>query len=617
MSELFIGRLTATAVAEHPTNHGTTSLQGPGSLASRVPALLANLADHRLAEAFAGTDLPGGEWCLRRVDLHLALDPDRPGPALETQWAAAVLQELAHLIRSGSAEVLHFPRISDAVNDMAADLATGRTANAWAWRQLGLLTDQDPEPAGAPAQVLLSLLWRWPELALSAVVSVVAAHGAAGLARVLGRRDWTELATIVATTAGVPAAMTAALWSVSVRQPDHTAMESESPANAPAQPAAQAPGPVSRARIVQSLTGNVAARSVLARAFLRSGFRPDPPTAAAWALLAAAEFDAGLLHRADAPAILISLSSRFLVPATAGSSPLGSRRKLAAAWPTTGNRQTGPSDQDTAGSSDEDANTGRASQDMARGESPGTNPHTHARVASGTEPEHARIKAARPSGLSGQNPADIEPGAGDAYPPPTNSSAELEDPPGGLTQELAKPTLWAGLPFLLATADDARIPELLLADPALTGQPLHWILHQLGQLLVPAAPDDPAVMALAGLPPGAEPPARLGAPDNPAHDGGPGGSAAAAAVAGERAALAGHATRWATATATRLRRTHLQPFGVVAEMAARRGTVLAQNGWIEVHLGLADVDVDVRRAGLDIDPGWIPWLGTVVRYVYS
>lgn len=611
MTELFIGRLTATAVAEHPTNP-TASLQGPGSLAARVPALLANLADHRLAEALAGTDLPGGEWCLRRVDLRLALDPDRPGPALETQWAAAVLQELQQLIRSGSAEVLHFPRISDAVNDMAAALATGRTANAWAWRQLGLLTDQDPEPAGAPAQALLSLLRRWPELALSAVVSVVAAHGAAGPARVLGRRGWTELATIVATAAGVPAAMTAALLSVSVRQPDHTAMENESPASAAAPPAAQAQGPASRAEIVESLTGGVAGRSVLARAFLRSGFRADPPTAAAWALLAAAEFDAGLLHRADAPAMLLSLSTRFLTPAAAGAGLRDSARDTAGTNAAPAHPGPGLEVPVAPGSSaNEDAPdwkngsraTGGPPQSGRRGTAAGETGPADA-TATGREalPEQFRDEAAST--------------AGDAVLPDTFGSAGDGDP-GGLAPEPAKPTLWAGLPFLLATADDAGIPDLLLADPALAGQPLHWILHRLGQLLVPAAPDDPAVMAFAGLPPGAEPPARLGAPDNPAHGGDPEDGAAAAAGAGERAALAGHATRWATATAARLRRAHLEPFGVVAELAARRGTVLAQNGWIEVHLGLADVDVDVRRAGLDIDPGWIPWLGTVVRYVYT
>ena len=28
-------------------------------------------------------------------------------------------------------------------------------------------------------------------------------------------------------------------------------------------------------------------------------------------------------------------------------------------------------------------------------------------------------------------------------------------------------------------------------------------------------------------------------------------------------------------------------------------------------------DVAVRRAGLDTDPGWVPWLGTVVMFRYE
>jgi hypothetical protein len=36
-----------------------------------------------------------------------------------------------------------------------------------------------------------------------------------------------------------------------------------------------------------------------------------------------------------------------------------------------------------------------------------------------------------------------------------------------------------------------------------------------------------------------------------------------------------------------------------------------------VHLSLDDVDLDVRRAGLDGDPGWVWWLGQVVRFVYE
>ncbi|MEU9372832.1 hypothetical protein AB0D94_03510 [Streptomyces sp. NPDC048255] len=58
------------------------------------------------------------------------------------------------------------------------------------------------------------------------------------------------------------------------------------------------------------------------------------------------------------------------------------------------------------------------------------------------------------------------------------------------------------------------------------------------------------------------------------------------------------------------------PVAVVAALARRGGRIVAEPGWIEVRLAVADVDVAVRRAGLDLDPGWVPWLGAVVRYVY-
>ena len=51
-------------------------------------------------------------------------------------------------------------------------------------------------------------------------------------------------------------------------------------------------------------------------------------------------------------------------------------------------------------------------------------------------------------------------------------------------------------------------------------------------------------------------------------------------------------------------------------MVRRPGSVLARPGWIEVRLPAEQVDLQVRRAGLDLDPGWVPWLGAVVRYRY-
>lgn len=37
---------------------------------------------------------------------------------------------------------------------------------------------------------------------------------------------------------------------------------------------------------------------------------------------------------------------------------------------------------------------------------------------------------------------------------------------------------------------------------------------------------------------------------------------------------------------------------------------------LDIVLRMADLDLGVRRVGLDIDPGWVEWLGTVVRFHY-
>jgi hypothetical protein len=57
--------------------------------------------------------------------------------------------------------------------------------------------------------------------------------------------------------------------------------------------------------------------------------------------------------------------------------------------------------------------------------------------------------------------------------------------------------------------------------------------------------------------------------------------------------------------------------GPVTGEVIRRGAVVAADpGWIEVRFSLRDLDPAIRRAGLDLDPGWLPWLGTVVSFAY-
>lgn len=169
-------------------------------------------------------------------------------------------------------------------------------------------------------------------------------------------------------------------------------------------------------------------------------------------------------------------------------------------------------------------------------------------------------------------------------------------------------TEWAGLPFLLSTAAAAGLPDRAVEDPAFADRPLRWVLHAAGRALVPVEPGDSAVLGLAGIP----------------ADRGGALIHAAPATPAEQAAIDRLARDWTMVTAARLAAAPPtadepadDPTGAIHTLARRSGRVVGAPGWIEVRLPLAQVDLRVRRAGLDIDPGWLPWLGTVVRYIYE
>lgn len=161
-------------------------------------------------------------------------------------------------------------------------------------------------------------------------------------------------------------------------------------------------------------------------------------------------------------------------------------------------------------------------------------------------------------------------------------------------------TAWGGLLFLLNTAADAGLPDSL-DEPLFVDRPTPWLVRQLGVRLVPAMPGDPAVLAFSGVD-----------PDLPDNQPSPDDS--------EAAALDRCAARWVAATAARLRSEaadRQSDLELVRMLARRDATVVREPGWVEVVFRLDDVDLDVRRSGLDIDPAWVWWLGQVVRFLYE
>jgi hypothetical protein len=54
----------------------------------------------------------------------------------------------------------------------------------------------------------------------------------------------------------------------------------------------------------------------------------------------------------------------------------------------------------------------------------------------------------------------------------------------------------------------------------------------------------------------------------------------------------------------------------VREIVRRPGLVTLTRTDLDISLALDSADIRIRRIGLDLDPGWLPWFGRVVRFHY-
>jgi hypothetical protein len=169
-------------------------------------------------------------------------------------------------------------------------------------------------------------------------------------------------------------------------------------------------------------------------------------------------------------------------------------------------------------------------------------------------------------------------------PAPPHSAAESDIPlPPPHTWENPRPTDHAGFLFVVALLHQLGIANLLAAHPDLieTGWPEDLLLRLARRLDI--SRDDPIIAWLA------PPPAPLP-----------------------------QAARALTAIWLRRIRGHLrhQVGKTLATIVHRRGAIVATRTHVDLLMRHSQVDMAIRRAGLDLDPGWLPWLGRVVQFHY-
>lgn len=546
---------------------------------ARVDRLLRLVASGALEERDATFGDLSGDWFVRRIDLQLDLASDESESRAAGRLASLIADAVRDLVPDGI-NVLHFRSRSRLLLDVTVGLTTGDTTRAWAWRQAGLLTPADPDPVLRPGAALLAALGREPRLAVPVLVRTVERTSIRAVDAALGPDGWAALAGLVRPG-----------WRAS-----STSISLAPPAAHPTPP-----HPVS-AHLAQRAAAVLAASSLASA--VRSGLPTvDDGTASALAVLVLTEADpaADLGPLEPVAAGLTSSVSPGPRPAAAESRAPG-WRNVAPRPGTVGEElpiaRAAPTRPPSGGTAVEAGGSGRQDAQRREGQRPpiGAPGPVPARLPAGEAPTAIGDAPARlPGGGVGSSLEEAAPGG-----------ALLDDDPLSQPQdsdaERGVSTNWAGLLFVLNAADPAHLPEAIETDARLAGRPRWWVLHQLALRLVPVAADDPAARAFAGLTP------TMPQPDGPPAD------------PVEEEALDVHAAELAAAVDLLLERSHHPdddaPPPTLWLLARRRGWIVADPGWIEVQLSLDDVDFHVRRAGLDLDPGWLGWLGTVVVFRY-
>ena len=211
--------------------------------------------------------------------------------------------------------------------------------------------------------------------------------------------------------------------------------------------------------------------------------------------------------------------------------------------------------------------------------------------------------------------------------PPGDAPEALEDEPGEVASWSSE---WCALLYLVNVSQRLELPERLWQIGVDEGAVLASIFARLAD-----SDEDPAPRLLSAAFPEAPPPISL-VPDWARDEVRTGALDAAARLLGApveplRARIAdleafysagpefdiaawGAACHLAVAEAM-LGRT-LAP-GAIAELFARPGRIEADDNAFRVIQPLAAIDLDMRRAGLDLDPGLLPWLDRRLLFLFE
>jgi hypothetical protein len=510
--------------------------------------------------------------CIRDVRAVVNMRLREPDSALTTGVGVAIAGAVRRLIDERSPLVVEYGSRVQALVDLASSASAGEFSRSWAWAQVGIWRADFPLGADVTADRIVRALAGEPTHAVA-----VLAH--------LARERTDRFRTLAARA-------TPKAWAALA----HAALAAASGTPVPTRGVAGViRESIDGAREMQTLSRiarRVVMHSMIARASAAGFARDSADTRGALSALMLLEAEPSAARRADLPRLLKTIEQVVALAEVPDPAP-----RLE-----TGDRQTDSLDGTrTRSASRMDDDNRHAVAGDRREELAAAIPRD--------EGDNQRPESREAAHIDRERPPDAAP-RGDTSDASLRATGEDASPSGENAGD-APPevravnrTQYGGLLYLVNLLANTGLVETIAADPWWAERGLRWVLHQVAMALVRIDPDDPAALVFAGLAPGTPPPSAQQEP--------PTGLEQAALdalrdviVQALRDAL-GAASEDAAASDE----------AVVARVCARHAHIVAEPGWIEARFSVEDVSLDVRRAGLDRNPDWVPWLGIVLRFVY-
>ncbi|WP_308367702.1 MULTISPECIES: hypothetical protein [unclassified Microbulbifer] len=514
------------------------------------------------------------EICLRLVRVPLAFDPDQSRQRNAELWSRHIAEAIGVALagRSGEAgNIVRYPSRLHGLLDFALEVSAGRTGRAWAWNQLGWCSlPDDPAPAEARRQ-LANALCREPALLLPLFVRLAEAGRLRPLLRELPQADCRALLQGILITAGV--------------EPRWLNSEApEIPSTERGVVGGEIPAPVA--------LGN----SVIARHLTESP-RALPHHSAIprrqWLLLGLIELEPALSSRTPGAiaAQLAAAEVQWRRLTGEGSEELSSAPRLQKTHDESLEEVRG----ENISSAEQQESTFSNTGDLHRG--------------LGEIGDFHSDKAARERSATGRRKI-IAPGAESSEITPLREIEVTEE--ASVDPRLEPATFhseWAGLFYLLPMLDrilaEEGIAFALAGDDEFSRRSLGWVFFQFFRRAFECADcedfpaGDPALRLLCNLPADEEMPDFEDPEDR------------------EVEILDTQVRRLFSALEESLPQPELSPGGRWRWLCQRGARLQLDPAWAEVIFPLQGLDTEVRRAGLDLDQGYVRWLGKVVKIRYE